>query len=426
VATQSGLWLPLPRSRFQLERRRRHALLTRLLKAAGHIKSCERTLWRDREHGLWSASQALGCLAECRLWLDDADAEPPAAGRSLNPETLALRLTALSELTVPGAPDSALRGALAELKAAEAAVRAEPFPPRPEHPLDPAGRAALRAGLARKGRFVTALERCLTLVEAAFAERYVGLHPGDGLRLHDGEPARVIDCQGLRLEVFMPARAWPDPREAYRCYLMHTARGVTRLRRPPADAALPPAYFWLCYAHERARTTRRLLAEAPASPPEAIAGALSAAVDAAAKTWLAREPGAIDGPSWRLVAAKSIALLDGHAPPVLARPLVRLGRRAAALRRQAGDAEEGSAAAAPSWQLEAAVLLQALEPLLGRLAETIGGDLPVRAGQQVHVDGRWTGMLLGLEGAVLSVRAGDTGEAHALRLGEVFVVPVTA
>lgn len=348
----------------------RMILLRRLHRAGGHIHAVERHLWGDTGRGLWSLRQAVARLAEVWACLQDEALELPVLEKSLPPDLLDERLAAWAAAPRPATLEAAWRS----LQAAEAAVRAQPFPTVAQTRLDAEGRARLLAGIARKNRLIEALTGLQRELEQAYAGRYIAVAPGDRLRAHDGEPAVCIGLCGVALQLFLPGPAARDLGQAVRAYDLRYVRGLIRLGPGPAAGIGAPATVCLDWARHYRRQAAQRLSQASAVGYQAVAEALHAALDATAKAWWSCHPLHERGIYWEGVQAWHTRGLAGQAPTLVVEPLLRVLDR---LERLDGlHREPQGPAAGAGWSLELMVALEVLDRGIEAMQDVLSGPRP--------------------------------------------------
>lgn len=408
-----GVWVDVPLHQLAEALSLRQALLERIEKADGHINAAERKLWHETDRGLWSARQAQARIGEVWLWLNHYRTDAlPDVERYLDRETTDERLAGFADAE----KSERLAAAWAGIDHAEHAIIDDPFPELTRAPGTDAERTALLSGISRKDRYIAALRACLAVVEDAFAERFVAVRQGTWLRLHDGALGRVVSRRGLRIDVFMPERAWSDPREAHRAYVLRLAR-IEVLSEPSIATIGIPAYYWLCHAHAAHRAVRSLLKDDNGQDVKAVAYALGAATDAAAKVWLSQFLPDHAGIYWSGALRQNIEALGDGAPRGFSRSLRRVWKLVETL---SGSARLLRGEKRPSWPLKVAVAAESLPPILGELGDALQGQVRIPDGARVIVAGARVGEVVSRQGKRLSIRL-PQGEEMELSLFEDFV-----
>lgn len=408
-----GVWLDVPLHHMADALSLREALLDRLEKADGHINAAERKLWHETDRGLWSARQAQARIGEAWLWLNHYRADAlPDVERYLDRTTTDERLAGFANAD----KSDRLEAAWADIERAERAILDESFPALTRTPLTDSERAALHSGISRQDRYVAALRTCLGVVEDAFAERFVAVQLGCWLRLHDGALGRVVSRRGLRIDVLMPEKAWPDPKQAHRAYVLRLAR-IQVLSEPSTETIGIPAYYWLCHAYVAHRVVRSLLKDDDQRDAKAVAEALGAATDAAAKVWLSQFLPEHPKIYWGGVLRQNIEALKDVAPRGLSQPLQQVWRLVEIL---SGSAHLLREEKHSSWPLKAAVAAEALPPVLGELGDALQGQVQLPEGARLIVSGTLIGELMSREGKQFSIKTSQ-GDEVVLSLFEDFV-----
>jgi hypothetical protein len=348
-------------------------LLERLAKAEGHINGVERRLWEQTERAIWSGRQAMARAAESWLRLHDAlDALPPLT-RSLPADTLQQRLDELDR----AAPGTALAAPLAQIAAAETAIRAEPFPPS-----DPGiDRDALTEGLARQHRYLDALRLLLRAVEDAIADRYLTLRPGDWAWLPGGHLGRMTTRPGLSGWFLVPAVAMNSPFEAMKGWLL-THPAINNVDPGPNRPIGSPSYYYLVDAHRHWRKAGRLLRR-DWSTLSSVLAAHDHALDAAARAWrIEQDPGAH---FWSTpYPTDTLRGFADRAPPMIAEPLLQALRISETLRNHTISSFRRPPT---DWRVRALDMLDVLRSGFAMLADALKSDVDLAVGDWVQSPG---------------------------------------
>lgn len=408
-----GVWIDAPLNQLVGVLSLRQALLERIEKADGHINAAERKLWHEVDRGLWSARQAQARIGEVWLWLNHYRSDAlPDIEPYLDRKTTDERLASFADVN----KSDRLEAAWAVIQSAESAILDESFPALTRTPLTDSERAALHSGISRQDRYVAALRTCLGVVEDAFAERFVAVRPGCWLRLHDGALGRVVSRRGLRIDVFMPERAWSDLREAHRAYVLSHAR-IEVLSEPNVVTIGIPAYYWLCHAYAAHRAVRSLLMDDNGQDVKAVADALGAASDAAAKVWLSQFFPDHTEIYWGGAIRQNIEALGDTAPRGFSRSLRRVWKLVETL---SGSVHLLRGEKRPSWPLKVAVAAELLPPILGELGDALQSQVRIPDGARVIVAGARVGEVVSRQGKRLLIRL-PQGEEMVLSLFEDFL-----
>jgi hypothetical protein len=408
-----GIWIDVPLHQLVGVLSLRQALLERIEKADGHINAAERMLWHETDRGLWSARQAKARIGEVWMWLTEQRTDAlPDVERYLDRETTDERLAGFADAR----KSERLEAAWAVIDCAEHAIIDDPFPELTRAPRTDAERTGLISGISREDRYIAALRACLTVVEDAFAERFAAVQQGTWLRLHDGALGRVVSRRGLRIDVFMPERAWSDPREAHRAYVLRLAR-IEVLSEPSIATIGIPAYYWLCQAYAARRAVWSLLKDDNGQDVKAVVDALGAATDAAAKVWLSQCFPDHAGIYWVGALRQNIEALGDAAPRGFSRSLRRVWKLVETL---SGSAHLLRGEKRPSWPLKVAVAAESLSPILGELGDALQGQVRIPDGARVIVAGARVGEVVSRQGKRLSIRL-TQGEEMELSLFEDFL-----
>lgn len=288
-------------------------LKARLEKTDGHINAAGRKLWYETDRGFWSGDQAKARLAEAWLWLRGEPVQPLPLERYLKKDVLQQRLQVWSRPEVT----ESIAAALTELATAEQAIRAEPFPTNLFTPLSDEHRKLLYAGIDRQNHYKKALHELQLAVEDVVAERYVNLHPGEWVRLHDRSIGRVLTVRGLIARIIVPTATLEDLVKGYSLRIARIER-IERPRTPPISA---PGYYWLVQAHDNLCETQRSIENAGLLGVGNVSNMLLETLDAAAKAWWITFAPVNDCVYWRDPSERHIRKLQGRAPPSIADPL---------------------------------------------------------------------------------------------------------
>jgi hypothetical protein len=382
----------------------REALLERLDKARAHINAVDRKLLSDPDRGIWSARQAQTRIAEVWLWLNHHRTdELPDLERSLDRTTTDERLASFAQAD----KSDRLEAAWADIERTERAILDTPcqtltYPPRTE-----TDRSALNSAMSMQDDYLVALGTCLRVVEDAVAERYVAVRPGCWLRLHDGALGRMVSRHGLRIVVLMPDKAWPDPKQAHRAYVLPQAR-IQVLREPPIETIGIPAYYWLCHAYAAHRIVKSLLKDQNQRDVKLVAEALGMLTDAAAKVWLTQLSPDHPKICWSESSRLTIEALSETAPQRLSQPLREVTRFVDRLR---GSAHLFREEKHPSWPLKAAVAAQSLTSVLGALGDALQAQVRLNEGARVIIAGTLIAEVIARDGKQLLIRTPHGAEA---------------
>jgi len=371
-------------------------LIERLLKAERHIEAAERRLWKETERGLWSGRQAMARVAE--VWLrfqGQLDSLLPPE-RYLPSELLQETLVVLEGAAI-GTP---LAARLQEIAAAEAAILREPFSRLPNPPRD-----ELRAGLARKYRYLDALRGLVQEVEDAIADRYVTLRVGDWVKLPGAQIGQLLDRQGLSGWFFVPALALTAIDRAIMGYSLCVLH-LEPLSLGPDRSVAPHAYYWLLAVSWRWQNLERMAEGDWVSLPD-FNSRLGAVLDAAAKAWLIGIAPLPRQVMWSQVySTQNVPLLADRAPAAIAEPLIEALQRGEALSLRAikshGQEPQG-------WRDEIAGILRLTRSGLSAIEDTLQGAVDLAEGQWVEVVDDGPGQIAQRDGQRLVIDLGRLG-----------------
>lgn len=382
-------------------------LTERLLRAERHINAVERRLWKETERGLWSGHQAMARAAEAwfRLHGQLDSLLPPE--RYLPREVLQERLEAL-ERAAPGTP---LEARLAEIHAAEAAILAEPYRNLPILPPD-----ELRAGLARKHRYLDALHGLVEEVEEAIANRYLTLRVGDWVNVPGAGIGQLLERPGLTGWFFVPGIGLTAPNEAIKGHSL-TSRHLEPLALGNDRPVGPPAYYWLLAANDRWQDVERMAERHWVTISDLHRG-LSAVLDAAAKAWLIGRGLLLRKVMWSQAnAQRHVPFLSDRAPPAIAEPLIEALQRSEALVLRSFK-ERGRRR--PEWQEEITDILRLARSGLTTIEDALQAEVDLAEGQWVEVRFFGPGRIVRRDGQWLVVDLGHMGVLG----GKLFEMPL--
>ena len=374
-------------------------LQARFEKADGHINAAKRKLGYETERGFWSGDQAKARLAEAWLWLCGEPVQPLPLERYLKKDVLQQRLLVWlrSEVTEP------IAAALAELAAAEQAIRVQPFLLGLSTPLSDEQRKQLCEDIDRQNRYGNALYELQLAVEDVVAERYVHLHPGDWVRLPDRAIGRTLTRRGLRVWIVVPTATVEGMLVRY---CLRCAR-IQHIERPQAPPISAPGYYWLVRVHDRLCETRRFIENVDLLGVANVSRALLETLDAAAKAWWITFAPVNDCVSWSDASGRQILELPGRAPPFIADTLNDCRRR-----------QEAFSLAMPKqltgWEAEISAILDQFEQALAALEALIAPEIDLDVGDWVVVSAEGDqGRIVQRQGAKLVIDRGRQGILEA-------------
>ncbi len=374
-------------------------LQARLEKADGHINAAGRKLWYETDRGLWSGDQANARLAEAWLWLRGEPVQPLPLERYLKKDVVEQRLQVWSRPEIP----EPIAVALAELAAAEQAIRVEPFPVGLSTPLSDEQRKQLYAGIDRQNQYKKALYELQLAVEDIVAERYVNLRPGEWVRLPDRAIGRTLTRRGLRVWIVVPTATIESLLVRY-CLRYTRIEHIERPQAPPISA---PGYYWLVRTHDRLCETRRFIENVDLLGVANVSRALLETLDAAAKAWWITFAPVNDCVRWSDASGRQILELPGRAPPFIADTLNDCRRR-----------QEAFSLAMPKqltgWEAEISAILDQFEQALAALEALIVPEIDLDVGDWVVVlpEGG-QGRIVQRQGAKLVIDRGRQGILEA-------------
>lgn len=373
-------------------------LAERLSKADGHINATERRLWNETERGIWSAHQAVARIAEIWLRFHGHLADLPPVGKYLDREVMKARIADFTK-RMKGAP---LVDAWRELKAAEAAIEAEPFISPPAETQE-----TLHAGLERQRHYLNALRGLTGAVEAELAARYIALKRGDWVHLPNGHIGYLFHMKGLHCHALLPGMAMRGLHQACVRYYLGGTR-IEAVEPPPGPPIALPAYYWLVEASRRWRINSDFLeaGQFTLSDFYRLAGAM---LSAAAKAWWFVFEPETNRVSWENdYWYQDVGDLADKAPDAIAHPLGKAVQRLNDLHRK------GIAEWTPhDLAREGKAILQLAREGISALEHMFLPRVDLTVGDWVEIDEGVIGRIAMRDGARLTVDLGRNGVCTA-------------